>query len=143
MKVKRIAKINPYIPTASMADIVFLLIIFFVLTFNMDPDKESILELPDSTEREEVPKRAAIISIDKNKIIRVSEGEEMTRQINQEEVLYFALNVIKKYPSKPIVIKADKELPFKIIDKVIDQLKQAKVGIIYLLTEQKIKKNRK
>lgn len=138
MKVKRTVGIAPYIPTASMADIVFLLIIFFVLTFNMDPDRASRVTLPKSMEREEVPKKAALVSIDKDRIIRVSDGEETSKAVGRpEDVLSFAANIVATQPGKPIVVKADKELPYKIVDNVIDQLKQARVSVIYLLTEQK------
>jgi biopolymer transport protein ExbD len=34
------------------------------------------------------------------------------------------------------VIKADDDVPYDLVDKVIDALKQAKVEVIYLLSEQ-------
>lgn len=138
MKIKRQFNISAYIPTASMADIVFLLIIFFVLTFNTDVDRASRVTLPKSMEREEVPKKAAIVSIDKDRVIRISDGEETSKAIGRpEDVLSFAANIVATQPGKPIVVKADSNLPYKIVDNVIDQLKQARVKIIYLLTDQR------
>lgn len=138
MKTRRTTGLSAYIPTASMADIVFLLIIFFVLTFNTDIDRASRVTLPKSMEREEVPKKAALVSIDKDRVIRVSNGEETSKAVGRpEDVLSFAANIVTTQPGKPIVVKADKDLPYKVVDNVIDQLKQARVSIIYLLTEQR------
>lgn len=138
MKIRRTTGLSAYIPTASMADIVFLLIIFFVLTFNTDVDRASRVSLPKSMEREEVPKKAALVSIDKDRIIRISDGEETSKAVGRpEDVLSFAANIVASQPGKPIVVKADKDLPYKVVDNVIDQLKQARVNIIYLLTEQR------
>ncbi len=138
MKIRRIESLSAYIPTASMADIVFLLIIFFVLTFNIDVDRVSRVTLPKSMEREEVPKKAALVSIDKDKVIRISDGEETSKAVGRpEDVLSFAANIVSQYPGKPIVVKADQDLPYKIVDNVIDQLKQARVSVIYLLTDQR------
>ena len=53
---------NQGIPTASMADIAFLLIIFFMVTINFEVDKTQVF-LPKTTIRLEIPKKAAYISI--------------------------------------------------------------------------------
>jgi len=53
---------NQGIPTASMADIAFLLIIFFMVTINFEVDKTQVY-LPKTEIRLEIPKKAAYISI--------------------------------------------------------------------------------
>ena len=124
------------IPTASMADIVFLLIIFFVLTFNMDVDKATVA-LPKSQLRLEVPKKAAIVSITENGQMRVSDGEAASTVVSSpEDVLSFATGIIAVNPGKEFVLKADHAVPYKTVDRVIDVLKQARVEVVYLLSEQ-------
>ena len=49
----------------------------------------------------------------------------------------FAANVLAVYPGRPIVLKADGDVPYEKVDKVIDSLKQAKVELIYLLSDAK------
>ena len=82
--------------TASMADIVFLLIVFFVLTYKVEVDKTQ-MNLPETWIRKKVPEKAAVISIappDKGSTIRVSTGEEMALPVSTiEEVITFALPV--------------------------------------------------
>ena len=61
---------NQGIPTASMADIAFLLIIFFMVTINFEVDKTQVY-LPKTEIRLEIPKKAAYISITEAAQIRV------------------------------------------------------------------------
>ena len=129
-------KFQPAIPTASMADIAFLLIIFFMLTMTFEVDKTQ-LSLPKTDIRLEIPKKAAYVSIEENGQLRVSNGEEMAAVVSGvEDVLSFAATITAGDPSKPFVIKADHDTPYKHVDDVLDVLKRAKVEIIYLLSDQ-------
>ena len=124
------------IPTASMADIAFLLIIFFMVTITFEVDKTQVL-LPKTAIRFEIPKKAAYISVTDAGLIKVSSGEELSAPVpGVEDVLSFAAGVVASDPHKPFVIKADSNVPYDVVDKVIDALKQAKVEVIYLLSEQ-------
>jgi biopolymer transport protein ExbD len=126
--------------TASMADIVFLLIVFFVLTYNVEHDRTQVV-LPKTMIRIEVPKDAAIISIDtpaRGQVIRVSTGAEMSLPVSSdEEIVTFASNVIAENPNKQFIIKADAGVEYKRVDTVLDALKQAKAKEIFLLSDQR------
>lgn len=124
------------IPTASMADIVFLLIIFFVLTFNVEVDKTQV-QLPKSMLRFEVPKKAAVVSITDAGQIRVSDGESSSTPVKgPEDVVSFAAEIVARQADKEFVLKADRTVPYRSVDRVIDALKQARVETVYLLSEQ-------
>lgn len=128
---------DPYIPTASMADIVFLLIIFFIVTYHIEVDKVQVT-LPETQVREDIPREAAYVSIDRDNIIRVSAGKETSVPVpSAEEVHSFAANVVAADPRQSFVVKADAQTRYRVVDSVIDALKQAKVKTIYLLSEQK------
>ena len=125
------------IPTASMADIAFLLIIFFMVTITFEVDKTQVT-LPETQLRYEVPKKSAYISVTEDGTIRVSSGEETSFVIpGPEDVLSFAASVVANDPHKIFVIKADAKVRYQIIDRVIDALKQAKVEAMYLLSRAK------
>lgn len=134
---ERSRNVEASIFTASMADIVFLLIVFFVLTYNVQVDRTQV-QLPKTWVRTDIPKDAAFISVSKEGVIRVSSGKEMSLPVgSDEEVLTFASNVVAETPDKAFVIKADKGTKYDHVDKVLDALKQAKARVIYLLSEQK------
>lgn len=135
MKLHAQQETRAVIPTASMADIAFLLIIFFMLTFTIEVDRTQVT-LPQTMIRTEVPKKAAMISVDDQGVVRVSSGEEMSRSVAVEDVLSFAATVVQGDPAKEFIIKADDETSYRIVDQVIDALKQAKVQTIYLLSQQ-------
>lgn len=123
------------IPTATMADIAFLLIIFFMLTMTYEVDKTRVT-LPKTVVREEVPKKSAYISITEAGHVRVSTGEEMSVNVpDSEAVLSFASRLVAEHPEREVVIKADSTVPYSEVDKVIDALKRAKVRTIYLLSK--------
>lgn len=124
------------IPTASMADIAFLLIIFFMVTITFEKDKTQVA-LPKTDLRSEIPKVAAYVSITSNGQIRVTSGEEMSTPVAPEDVVTFAANVVSLDPKRPFVLKADRDVTYDKVDKVIDSLKQAKVELIYLLSDAK------
>ena len=124
------------IPTASMADIAFLLIIFFMVTISFEVDKTQV-SLPTTEIRFEIPKEAAYISVTEAGKIRVSSGEEISVVVGgPADVLSFAADVVSRHPGRPFVLKADKEVPYEYVDRVIDSLKQSKAEVIYLLSRQ-------
>ena len=98
---------NQGIPTASMADIAFLLIIFFMVTINFEVDKTQVL-LPKAAVRLEIPKKSAYISITETGQIRVSAGDEISVPVpGPQDVLSFASSVVMSDPSRAFVLKAD------------------------------------
>jgi biopolymer transport protein ExbD len=133
--------------TASMADIVFLLIVFFVLTYKVEVDRTK-MDLPDTWIRVKVPEKAAVISIAPPDdftaplTVRVSTGEEMALPVStNEEVVTFASTEVARNPNKEFIVKADEAVPYEHVDAVLDALKQSKVKYIYLLSEQKTVRN--
>jgi biopolymer transport protein ExbD len=135
----RVRKSAAGIFTASMADIVFLLIVFFVLTYKVEVDRTK-MELPDTWIRIKIPEKAAVVSIAppaQGSIIRVSTGEEMSLPVStDEEVVTFASTLVAQDPNKEFIIKADESVPYERVDAVLDALKQSKVKYIFLLSDQ-------
>lgn len=135
----RARRVGGEIFTASMADIVFLLIVFFVLTYNTEVDRTQV-DLPETWVRTDIPKKAAVISIAppaQGEVIRVSTGEEMSLPVStDEEIVTFASNVVAQDPTKEFIIKADRGVRYERVDAVLDALKQAKVKVIFLLSNQ-------
>ncbi|MFV2071023.1 MAG: ExbD/TolR family protein [Thermoanaerobaculales bacterium] len=135
-------KTGAQIFTASMADIVFLLLVFFILTYKVEVDKTK-MNLPETLIRTKVPEKAAVISIaprdaDPPLTIRVSTGEEMSLAVStDEEIVTFASTEVARNPNKKFIVKADEDVPYERVDAVLDALKQSKVKYIFLLSDQK------
>jgi len=109
------------IPTSSLADIAFLLLVFFLVTTTIDTDKGLSLALPPKGETKEVRKKNIA-----NILINAS-GQTM---INEEPI---EINLIRdrarqmllENPNIIFSVKTDRKTKYQVYIKVLDQLKQA------------------
>jgi len=137
VKKLRIRKVDAVIPTASMADIAFLLIIFFMLTTSFSPVKMSV-DLAEAANREEVEKNSAIMAIGPNGDIEISNGLQPGNKINNlEELDIFIKEVLAEDPTKQFIIKADKNIRYNLFNAVYEKLRINNCRRIALLTEAK------
>lgn len=137
MKIHRERNVAAVVPTASMADIAFLLIIFFMLTTSFSPVKTSV-DLPESVERAEVEQNAAIIAITTQNEIVFSDGDNPGFSVNSpQELAQHIQSLVRAVPNKQFVIKGDRAVRYASIDAVLDELRRNGAKNIGLLTEQK------
>jgi biopolymer transport protein ExbD len=137
MRLFREKRIQATVPTASMADIAFLLIIFFMLTTSFSPVKTSV-DLPESVDRAEVEQNSAIIAITAQDQIIFSDGDNPGFNVDAAPSLAPHIqSIVRGTPNKQFVIKADRAVRYAAIDAVLDQLRRNGARNIGLLTEQK------
>jgi biopolymer transport protein ExbD len=124
----------PVIPTASMADIAFLLVIFFMVTTAYSLDRTP-MELPETKQQEESKKGSAIISITEDETFRFSAGEDDTEVVHGFDGLSAAIrDVSAANRLHPFVIKADRRVKYRVIDAVLEQLRLAGAENVTLLS---------
>ena len=121
MELRRKAGSGARIPTSSMADIAFLLIIFFMVTTIFKLEQGLAITLPRSTAGEKIPRekiahiwidRAGAISID-DMVISVPEIEPMV------------LAKLRGNPGVIIAFNSDENAPYRIINEAMERLKLA------------------
>lgn len=133
----RVRKVAAVVPTASMADIAFLLIIFFMLTTSFSPVKMSV-DLAQAANREEVEKNAAIIAIGASGEIEISDGIQQGNKLNNlDELDLFIKEVLLGEPSKQFIIKADRNIHYSAFNAVYERLRNHECRRVALLTEDK------
>jgi biopolymer transport protein ExbD len=122
------------IPTASMADIAFLLIIFFMVTTAYSLDRTP-MELPQTEEQQQTSKGAAIIAITEDGAFRFSAGEEDTAPVAGLDGLTAVIRqVTTANRLHQFVIKADRRVKYRVIDEVLEQLRLAGAENVALLS---------
>jgi biopolymer transport protein ExbD len=122
------------IPTASMADIAFLLIIFFMVTTAYSLDRTP-MELPQTREQQQTSKGAAIIAITEDGSFHFSEGEADTRPVNGiDELTSVVQGVTAANRLHQFVIKADRRVKYRVIDEVLERLRLAGAENVALLS---------
>lgn len=109
------------IPTASMADIAFLLLIFFLVTTTIDMDKGLGIVLPAEGQEMEISKKN-ILNCLINSSGQVLLGGEPTEVRNINRVIRQKLAANNKLV---ISVKAHEKTAYKDYIRVIDQLKMA------------------
>ncbi len=133
----------PRIPTASMADIAFLLIIFFMLTTSFSPERTSV-RLPQSAIRTQVSKDAAIIAATAQGNLSFSDGEQLAFPLASiDELGPLTKTILELIPRKEFVIKADRAVRYRIIDDILEKLRNNGARNIGLLTVRRSGEERK
>ena len=116
---KRRKRANVDIPTSSMADIAFLLIIFFLVTTTMNMDKGLGLVLPPTGSTKEVPKgnichiwinAAGELALEGEPIPFMALGPKVEQRLSENKNLIVSL-------------KADRETDYRVFVDVLDELK--------------------
>jgi len=108
------------IPTASMADIAFLLILFFMVTTDISREKGLKMLLPE--------KQAETIKLKSEKTLVLSinpKGEIFAgdRQISLQEVQAEVKKKLEENPKAVIIIKTHELAPYKRMVDVFDEVK--------------------
>lgn len=102
-------KITPLI------DMVFLLLIFFLLTSSFVLQEGIKIDLPSAKSSEIQQEKEIVISITKDNQIYLSQ-----RQVDLETLSQGLAKIIRQNPNKPVVIRADKGIILGMAIKVLD-----------------------
>ncbi len=122
------------VPTASMADIAFLLIIFFMLTTSFSPERTNVA-LPASVIQTKVTEGAAIVAIRDTGELWFTDGEQESQPMNSAaQIGEMAASIVQQAPTKEFLVKADRDVPFQAVDEVLEALRNNEVRNIGLLT---------
>ena len=144
MRLPRAKRVAAIIPTASMADIAFLLIIFFMVTTVHEVDRTRV-DLPSSSSRADTENKACYVVVNKDRqqntiVYKFSNGEEMSRVVPDLNMMFLeASAVASRDRRRQFVIKADGDIRYQLIDEVMDQLRRAGVEKLLLLSQQEKK----
>jgi biopolymer transport protein ExbD len=131
---KKKSRASGEIPTASMADIAFLLLIFFLVTTVFDEEKGLRIVLPEPGLEVEVSQRNVLhLMIQPNGIVHVKRGE--SPQIDPQPASNIASIWRQESAQNPNLIAAVKtspQAPYRFMVDVLDQLQLARADKIAL-----------
>ena len=120
-KFHRNSNIGQTIPTSSMADIAFLLLVFFMVTTIFKLEDGLPVEMPKAEAGDKIPReRVAHIWIDRFDRISINDNLLDTTQI--ENIIYGKL---VENPALIVAFNVDKQTQFEIVNSVMEALKQA------------------
>lgn len=122
------------IPTASMSDVAFLLLIFFLSTTKFDMKYGLGLVLPAPSNEETVKVKLkednlTKILINKDGLVQVNES-----LVAMEDLKVMISEIVKKNPDMVIMLKTDRQSKYDNMIVVLDQLRLAGAEKINLST---------
>jgi len=130
MKLQRNNKVNPMFQMSSLTDIIFLLLIFFMLTSNLVAPNAISVKLPSAT-GQTLSKQSITVSVTSDNKFYVE--EELVPREGLEAALVGAINSLGE-EDPAVVLRADKETDH---EYVIDVLKLGpKLDIKVILATQ-------
>ncbi len=133
MKIKHIKGQQVEIPTASTADIAFLLIIFFMVTTVFRSDSGLKIILPEAEAARKIPARnISHLWVSNEGVVAVDDNVIPMEKVHSALQIKFQAN-----PNIIVSVQMDKDTPYKILDKVFDELQTAKTLKVNLATKRK------
>lgn len=122
------------IPTDSLADIAFLLLIFFLVTTTIDVDKGIGLTLPDPRGEQKKIRSKNITNL------LINESGQVLLDLNEVAIPQIREKIrqmIQENPKLIVSVKTARNTPYDVYVSVLDQLKQADARKISLAEPEK------
>jgi len=127
-------RVGGEIPTSSMADIAFLLLIFFLVTTVFDEEKGLSIVLPEPQETQDVAQKNVLhIVVQADGLVRVKRGESPQETLHKADEIASIWRLAYSENDKLIAaVKTVPEAPYRYMIDVLDQLTEAKATRISL-----------
>lgn len=121
------SKVSDEIPSSSMADIAFLLLIFFLVTTTFPKDKGLAMLLPESESEVEVSQRNILhIIITPSGAVNIRRGESQQEQtVRPEDVESIWRQDVAENDNLIAAVKTDPNAPYRFMIDVLDALQSA------------------
>ena len=121
MELRRKAGSGARIPTSSMADIAFLLIVFFMVTTIFKLEQGLAITLPRSTAGEKIPReKVAHIWIDRGGTISIDD-----LVISVPDIEPMILAKLRENQGLIISFNTDEQAPYRLVNEAMERLKLA------------------
>lgn len=123
------------IPTASMADVAFLLIIFFLVTSLYSVTRGIQFSLPkrDEAALTAEPEAATLIEIASNGALRVDD-----RPMRLEELQGYVAPRLARNPERSVILQTSLDAPYEAMTDVFDELRQVGVRNLVIPTSAEL-----
>jgi biopolymer transport protein ExbD len=147
MKFSRKAKVGNVIPTASMADISFLLLVFFMVSTVFVRYRGFPVQLPEAEKIEKLENRHIVITIWVDPAGRISIGTDAPDGSKDSKGLAVTLDQVAKVmhqrltiePRTIVSLKADANAEFGLVSDVLQELRKVEALRVNFATERERK----
>lgn len=129
MALKKRNKVNASFSMSSMTDLVFLLLIFFMITSTVVTPSAIKILLPQSN-NQTVAKPITRVIIDENLNYYVATGREKERAVDFSEIEPYLQSIVLDEPDMYIALHADESVPHREIVRVLNIANENKFKLV-------------
>ena len=119
MALKKRNKANPNFSMASMSDMVFLLLIFFMVTSTLVAPNAIKLLLPQSESRT-IAKQTVTVYIDENHQYQMAIGGDKATLVSDSVLVYNVKNALMGVDDGSVVLRAVYDAPIQLVVNIYD-----------------------
>ncbi|NMB05077.1 MAG: biopolymer transporter ExbD [Bacteroidales bacterium] len=131
MALKQRFNIESNFSMASMTDVIFLLLIFFMITSTIVVPNAIQVLLPRSQQQAQA-KPITRVTIDKDLNYYVANANERERQVPFEAITPFLQSVYSAEPDIFVALYADESVPYKEIVRILDIANQNRFKMVLM-----------
>jgi biopolymer transport protein ExbD len=136
MGLKRRAKINASFSMASMTDIIFLLLIFFMISSTVVVPNAIKVTLPQS-QKQTAAKPQTRVTIDANLNYYVAFGKQRERRVSFDEIAPFLQSRYAQEPEMYVALYADETVPYREVVKILNIANKNNFRMVLITRPQK------
>lgn len=130
MALKRRTKAEAGFSMSSMTDIIFLLLLFFVISSTMTTPNDIKVNLPQSGAKTATKQVVARVSIDKDGKYYVAGDREKAIEVSPDMLELQILNLVAKDTSTYLALYADQDIAYKEVVRVLDIANKHKLKLV-------------
>jgi biopolymer transport protein ExbD len=136
MALKRRSKVNPDFSMASMTDVIFLLLLFFMISSTVVTPNAIKVTLPQS-QKQTSAKPLTRLTIDANLNYYVAVGKQKERKVSFDEITPFLQESREKEPEMFVMLYADESVPYREVVKILNIANENKFKMALATRPQK------
>lgn len=130
MALKRRNKVDATFAMSSMTDLIFLLLLFFVMASTMSSPNDIKINLPQARAKTNTKQVAAKVFIDNLGSYSVALGREKPVSINADDLEPYLASVQQQDSTMYIALHADGDIAYKEVVHVLDIANEHKMRIV-------------
>ena len=130
MALKRRNKVEATFSMSSMTDLVFLLLLFFVMASTMSSPNDIKINLPQARAKTTTKQVVAKVSIDNLGAYYVALGKQKPVEINAEDLEMYLAGVQAQDSTMYIALHADQDIAYKEVVRVLDIANEHKMKVV-------------
>lgn len=130
MALKRRNTVSATFAMSSMTDLIFLLLLFFVMASTMSSPNDIKINLPQSRAKTATRQVVAKVSIDNLGNYFVAIGKNKPIAVNPDDLETYLTGIQQQDSTMYIALHADQDIPYKEVVRVLDIANQHKMKLV-------------